>query len=211
MPNTTYAGASDVMNLGVSAAASAAAGAAFGQRKQGVVMHSSRVHLATTLLDVLERMNCGGVVLNASEALEVSPTAERILRESTSLIKEEPKAKWARNAITQLLSRGQKRFSMGSGRYWVIIPRAEQRPLIMHSVPVETSGLATEQVLVLVDLSIVPQPRSDTLELIFGLTNAEACLAVQVSSGEALSVIAEMRGVGMATVRTQLASVFQKT
>lgn len=182
-------------------------------QQNGLALKSSEpgVQTAATLLDVLERMSCGGIVLNAFEVLEVSPTAERILRASTSQIKEEPKAKWAHSAISQLLRRGQRRFSLGPGQYWVIIPRAEQRPLIVHSVSVETSGLASEQVLVLVDLSIVPQPRAGTLELMFGLTKAEACLGVQVASGEALSVIAQLRGVGMATVRTQLASVFQKT
>jgi DNA-binding CsgD family transcriptional regulator len=45
----------------------------------------------------------------------------------------------------------------------------------------------------------------------FGLTQAEACVALAITRGESLDEIARARGVTVATTRTQLKSVFFKT
>jgi DNA-binding CsgD family transcriptional regulator len=45
----------------------------------------------------------------------------------------------------------------------------------------------------------------------FGLTQAEARVALAITRGESLNEIARARGVTVATARTQLKSVFSKT
>jgi DNA-binding CsgD family transcriptional regulator len=46
---------------------------------------------------------------------------------------------------------------------------------------------------------------------LFGLTPAEACLAVALAGGKRLEDVAEERGVRMPTLRTQLPAVLDKT
>jgi DNA-binding CsgD family transcriptional regulator len=64
---------------------------------------------------------------------------------------------------------------------------------------------------VLIDLEQTPQPNPATLQKMFGLSPAEAKLAVLIAKGETLTCVAQACKVSMATARTQLASVFQKT
>ena len=45
----------------------------------------------------------------------------------------------------------------------------------------------------------------------FGLTQAEAWIALGIMQGESLTTIAAARGIAVATARTQLKSVFAKT
>lgn len=45
----------------------------------------------------------------------------------------------------------------------------------------------------------------------FGLTQAEARIAISVMNGEDLETIARARGVTVATIRSQLKSIFAKT
>jgi DNA-binding CsgD family transcriptional regulator len=84
--------------------------------------------------------------------------------------------------------------------------------LVIHSVPVaDAMADGPHTVLVLVDLSDTPKPRPASLEQLFGLTRAEARLAVQFASGCTPAHIAAENGLSLATVRSQLASVFAKT
>lgn len=49
------------------------------------------------------------------------------------------------------------------------------------------------------------------LRKIFGLTNSEAAIAVELSLGRDIDEIAEMRQVSTGTLRAQLKSIFLKT
>jgi DNA-binding CsgD family transcriptional regulator len=66
-------------------------------------------------------------------------------------------------------------------------------------------------VLVLIDLANTAQPAPTPLELIFGLTKAEARLAIQFAGGKSPAEIAKQSGLSMGTVRSHLAAVFAKT
>lgn len=55
------------------------------------------------------------------------------------------------------------------------------------------------------------QPRGEVLERLFGLTGAEARLAIRIGRGDTPADVAQETGVSMATVRSQLAAVFAKT
>ena len=52
---------------------------------------------------------------------------------------------------------------------------------------------------------------AEVLALLYGLTPAEARLAVALLDGSSLAEIAEMHGIRELTARTQLKQVFQKT
>jgi DNA-binding CsgD family transcriptional regulator len=55
----------------------------------------------------------------------------------------------------------------------------------------------------------LPQP--EELRARYGLTHAEAALAVEICVGDGLQAAANRRGVSLATARTHLAHIFQKT
>ncbi|HWJ18745.1 MAG TPA: helix-turn-helix transcriptional regulator, partial [Geobacterales bacterium] len=55
----------------------------------------------------------------------------------------------------------------------------------------------------------LPQP--EELRARYGLTHAEAALAVEICAGDGLQAAANRRGVSLATARTHLAHIFQKT
>ena len=158
-------------------------------------------------------MSCGAVVLDASRnALQINPTALRLLQQETgSGHRSANDLEWVRGAIKRLLNRAETRLRM-SEEAWIMIPREDRRDLVLHAVPLSSgaeAGLHT--VLILVDLDSTPLPRASVLQRMFGLTPAEAKLAIEIASGQTPAEIAAENLVSMATVRSQLASVLAKT
>lgn len=64
---------------------------------------------------------------------------------------------------------------------------------------------------VVVDPDNRPQPPKDLLRNLFGLTNGEAGIALRVANGQGLTPISEELSVSIATVKTHLQHVFDKT
>lgn len=110
--------------------------------------------------------------------------------------------------------------SVGSGRNpagTLSIPRASgRRPFSVHVSPVtippeeRTADLPYACV-----LAVDPEKELDAakrkLSIIFGLTAAEATLAVLLSRGKSLAAAATEMGVSMNTIRTHLKRIFSKT
>jgi DNA-binding CsgD family transcriptional regulator len=165
------------------------------------------------LIEVLERMGCGGVLLDeAGDAVLTNPAAARLLQENagppSGLVDER---EWVRSAIKRLLRSSSERVTPEADA-WVTISREDKRALVLHAVPIEASGdVQASTVLILVDLNTSPQPQPEILETLFGLTSAEAKLAVRITRGDTPADIALENGVSLATVRSQLAAVFAKT
>jgi DNA-binding CsgD family transcriptional regulator len=63
----------------------------------------------------------------------------------------------------------------------------------------------------IIDPELEPEPRAALLRLLYGLTKAEADVALLVLRGQGLTPIAEELSVSMTTVRTHLQHVFNKT
>ena len=166
------------------------------------------------LLRVLDRMGCGGLVLATDgQVLAINDGARRILRETFSLRDADLDELHGsgREYVKRLLSYGQTRIQLDSEN-WILIEREDEPPLIMNAVPVPVlSEGGPHTVLILIDLATQPQPNRSALERIYGLTPAEARLAVRLGSGATLSEAAEALGISIATVRTQLRSIFDKT
>jgi len=170
------------------------------------------VPLGQPLIDTLERMGCGGVLLDEmGYALLTNPVALRLLRDEvgppSGPVEER---EWLRNAIKRLLRSSSERFTLKADA-WVTIHREDKRDLALHAVPIGEGDVQARTMVILVDLSTTPQPRSEVLEKLFGLTAAEARLAIQIGRGDTPADIALENGVSIATVRSQLASVFAKT
>jgi DNA-binding CsgD family transcriptional regulator len=65
--------------------------------------------------------------------------------------------------------------------------------------------------ILITDLDRRPEVPGRHLVELFGLTPAEACLAVALVAGKRLEDIAEERGVRMPTLRTQMRAILDKT
>ncbi|WP_244028296.1 helix-turn-helix transcriptional regulator [Methylobacterium sp. E-016] len=145
--------------------------------------------------------------------LAINAEAERILQNAFSRtvpeLVTEPES--GRSTIKRLLALGRARIQLQSEN-WILVERAELRPLIMHAVPLANPDEhGPHTVLILIDLDATPQPNQVTLERIFGLTPAEARLAGLLASGVTTAEVAQLQGVRVATVRSQLAAIFSKT
>lgn len=84
--------------------------------------------------------------------------------------------------------------------------RSDRRPYLVSIAPT-TMGMAVT----FFDREELPEPLLIALRGWFDVTRAEAALMVELGEGKTPNEIAELRGVTIATVRSQLRSVFMKT
>jgi DNA-binding CsgD family transcriptional regulator len=96
----------------------------------------------------------------------------------------------------------------------VALPRAEGRALIAKLAPAIIPGADQSQAgarLTLIDLDDRPEPCERVMRDLFGLTGAEARLAKHMARGDTLEDYARATRISLATVRTQLKFLFNKT
>jgi hypothetical protein len=80
---------------------------------------------------------------------------------------------------------------------WVVIRAEGRRPLILHAVPIAPHAASgPHTVVILIDLAGARQPSPEALQKIFGLTPAEARLAIEIARGRSPDEIAEAAGRG---------------
>jgi DNA-binding CsgD family transcriptional regulator len=166
------------------------------------------------LLQVLDRMGCGGLVLATDgQVLAINDGARSILQKTFSLTEGDLDELHGsgREYVKHLLNRGRTRIQLDSEN-WILIEREDEPPLIMNAVPVPVLNEGgAHTVLILIDLATHPKPNRAALERIYRLTPAEAKLAVRLGQGSALAEAAEALGISVATARTQLKAIFDKT
>ena len=156
---------------------------------------------------MLDRVKCGGVILSSvGEVVCSNMTADAILAVAHAA----PNS--ARDdQLRGLLRLGKKRFQIEDD-FWVRLDRTTHRPLAIHSQPLGNADDPNEYVLlILIDLAQSAEPDVKVLKRVFDLTTAEAHVARGLARGQIPGEIALQRGSSMKTIRTQLASVFQKT
>lgn len=166
------------------------------------------------LLQILDRMGCGGIVVSTNGKVIASNVMARVIL-SGNLTTVSDELGWlesaGRDLIKQLMRQGKTRVSLESDN-WILIDRADQRPLIMNAM---AAGHAWESdghsMLVLIDLEAGIKPNQAALEKIFRLSPAEAKLATIIAGGATTNEAAQMLSVSLATVRSQLAAIFAKT
>ena len=97
----------------------------------------------------------------------------------------------------------------------VIFPRVGRGSIVIYGMrAAELTDSPFSQfsaILVLADPDSRSGPAISTLHAVFGLTHAEARLAVALAAGQDLSSEAEQLGVSRETVRSQLKNIFAKT
>ncbi len=89
-----------------------------------------------------------------------------------------------------------------------------KRPYVIHVLPFSptTENMSGARALVvLVDPEQQREPSTHLLRRVYGLTNAEADVALRVLRGDGLKPICEELSLSMATVKTHLQHVFDKT
>src|SRR5688572_5838142 len=113
------------------------------------------------LLDTLERIGCGGIVLDATgDILQTNLTATRILTASQPA---GPRLSpdWARKGLKALLAAGTTRFTTAHQDAWIVVPKEKGRELILHAVPITEGPILSgpHTIVILIDLGNPPQVR----------------------------------------------------
>ena len=97
----------------------------------------------------------------------------------------------------------------------VVVRRSERGPLLLRPIAIRGLGLdmlpGARLFVTVTDLSQVPAAPEHDLRLIFGLSPAEANVTALLATGWDVDEIATERQSSVATVRTQIRQVFQKT
>lgn len=169
------------------------------------------------LIEGLESANSKAIALgHGGVVLGLTAPAQRLM---TADFKIERGRLWARAAdAARVLGRLNAALKDAEeplpGRF-IISRRGRKRGIV--AMPVRASEAARDAfrnvraVLVLKDLDARPDLDEAPLRALFGLTHAEANVALLVTSGLSPGEIAERRGVEVDTVRTVLKSIFHKT
>ncbi len=102
------------------------------------------------------------------------------------------------------------------GRSFLCARPSGRRPYIVHVLPLVQTTFAWPSsqgraMLVIVDPELEPEPSATLLRRLYGLTRSEADVAVMVLRGEGLKPIADELSLSLATVKTHLHHVFEKT
>ena len=93
----------------------------------------------------------------------------------------------------------------------VRVPRSSStRPLIIHVLPLGHAG-ASSALLIVVDPDAEREPPKNVVRRIFSLTNAEADVALRISRGQNVAAIADELSLTVATIKTHLQHVYDKT
>lgn len=88
-----------------------------------------------------------------------------------------------------------------------------KRPYIIHVTPLGTTPAkpAPKALVTIIDPEQEPEPPKELIKRLFGLTNAEADVALRTMRGDGLKPIAADLGLSRATVNTHLQHIFDKT
>lgn len=174
-----------------------------------------RMPLGKPLLNVLDRMGYGGLIVNATrQVLQSNNIAVQLLSEQRTSELASCQQAWINVAFENLLQRANTIRSAADIDSWTIVKGVYERgrPLVLRTIPiVEKTANGAHAVVIMIDLAVLPRPELAPLQLIFGLTTAEARLAIAIALGRSPEEIADTTNVSTSTVRRQLSSVFQKT
>ncbi len=157
------------------------------------------------LRSILARIGCGQVLLRRGRVIEVSATGRAILEREC---KHGASHETLYGAVKQLVSRAGSSIPVGSTSWLATSAKEGVTALVNQIANVwsdETSAV------ILLDLDAHPEPSPRTLRCLFGLTDAETQLAVELARGRNLLDISRSRRLSRTTVRSQLSALFVKT
>ena len=175
---------------------------------------------ADGMLDAFAMIKCGAILIDAmGRAIRLNEMAQHHIGRGLALVHGHLTA-YHRDAnaalqrvIGSVLQPSPAHEAQARGA--VAIPRPEGRPLIIHAAPVVGSARDAFQrakaILMIVDPHEHREPAEPILRQAFGLTPAEARIAVGLARGQDLGEIAAMSGVSLGTARVHLKAIFAKT
>jgi DNA-binding CsgD family transcriptional regulator len=150
-------------------------------------------------------------------AVAVSPRAERLFDREFGIRSGQL---WAadsesNNKIEALLRMARATIIPDLSEEAVVVRRKERGSLLLRPIAIRGLGLdvlpGARLFVTVTDLSQAPAAAEKDLRLIFALSPAEANVAALLARGCDVEEIAAERGTSVATVRTQIRQVFQKT
>lgn len=193
------------------------------KRIAGLAMNSaalaSRIHGARVsgMLEGLMRSGVPAVLLDAAgRVVSVTPKAEAIFRGDFGVRQERL---WSVNAgdaptLGALLAFAGNKHMAGARRRLFIRGQGRSRPIVLTALRVQGPALdqlpGARVLVTLVDLNPSQLDVSGDLHDLFGLSDAEAQIAMALHAGHDIGAIARGRGVAAATIRKQVASLFEK-
>lgn len=176
---------------------------------------------AIDIARAIDSVRHGIVVVGAgSVVVHLNSAAERILKcgdglclrsgsvEATSA---SANAELRRSVASALL---EPESSPHGGNSFLCQRPSGKRPYVIHVLPFSptTENMSAARALVvLVDPEQQPEPPTQLLRRVYGLTNAEADVALRVLRGDGLKPICEEMSLSLATVKTHLQHIFDKT
>jgi DNA-binding CsgD family transcriptional regulator len=163
----------------------------------------------------------GMAVVDASHTMRyLNTAAERIIGCQDGLCLREGTFTVAHPAANASLHRsidtalGQDHSGIPSGGS-VLCPRPSGlRPYVIHVAPFRQATVEyaeSRALLLLIDPEKRPEPSSDLLRRLYGMTNAEAAVAIRLLQGDGIKPIAESMCLSIGTVKTHLQHIFDKT
>jgi DNA-binding CsgD family transcriptional regulator len=169
------------------------------------------------VVDVLESLRCGGFLLDiAGRVLSFNVLAFGCLGDGLILGGEHLNAidRLADQRLQHLVGAALSAPGAHASKS-IAVPRPDRLPLVIRTLRLQEHAaqpMASPSLLLLVlDPERWPEPSHEILSQAFGLTQAEADVAIGIVSGRPLSKIAADRGVKVGTVRAHSKTVFSKT
>ncbi|OBG32093.1 MULTISPECIES: helix-turn-helix transcriptional regulator [Mycolicibacter] len=172
------------------------------------------------LAEASEAVNHGIVIVEGRRYVYANRAAERILAADDGLRIERgcitAESSHADTELGHSIARLSKSDSQDIwGGSFLCARPSGRRPYIIHVLPVEANSFAAQHhgraMVIIVDPERQPEPPAILLRRLYGLTNAEAQVALLVMRGEGLTPIAEELSVSLTTVKTHLRHIFDKT
>lgn len=172
------------------------------------------------MLDAFEQMGCGGILIDfLGRVLRLNRTAQRHVGNGVALVHRQVMAsdREANAALQRLIASALRPDPTHEAlpECAVALPRPSGRPLILHAAPVVGAAQDVLQhakaILMLIDPDEHAEPLEALLRQAFGVTSAEAQVAIGMARGLDIQEIAASRGTSIGTARVQLKNLLAKT
>lgn len=175
-------------------------------------------------LEILVKLAYGVILFSdGKRAIFINPAAEGIFNLSDGLSIDKTGCLHARLAnentkLKRLIGAAcqQDDDRLRSGGSMLVSRPSSKRAFFLHILPLSTGlpsliNFSAGAIMVIIDPENIPEPPPSVLRNLFGLTSAEAKVALHVIKDEGLQVVADKLSVSLSTVRIHLQRVFEKT
>ncbi len=168
---------------------------------------------------VIDAIRHGIIIVETSRDIaELNAAAQRILANADGLCLRSKRIEASRLSTNEGLQRSITQACVAQnnderrGDSLTCSRPSGKRPYVIHVLPLEAENPAAARALVMIiDPEQEPAPPKILIRRLFGLTNAEAEVALRVTRGDGLKPISEDMALSIATVKTHMHHVFDKT